>query len=155
MRYSAGLLPYRIRPSGPEVFLVHMAGPIWGHKDDGAWSVAKGEYNPEIEDPVEVAAREFAEEVGSPPPQGEWRDLGEIHMSRARKYVRTFAVATDEHLRFVSSNLFKMEWPPHSGQFRQFPETDAAAWFDTAVARQKLLTGQRPIIDRLVALLAQ
>lgn len=152
-RFSAGLLPYRLTDSGPEVFLVHMAGPFWAHKDDGSWSVAKGEYDPGSERPEDVAAREFVEEVGRPVPTGPWQDLGEIHMASARKYVRTFAVVTDEELSFVSSNLFELEWPRGSGNIQQFPETDAAAWFGLTQAREKILSGQLPILDRMAQLL--
>lgn len=155
MRFSAGLLPYR--HSGPElqVFLVHMGGPLWEHRDDGAWSIAKGEYDPGQEDPREVAAREFCEEVGLAAPEGPWLDLGELHMPRARKTVRTYAVQTDEPLTFVSSNRFTMEWPPHSGRMGEFPETDGADWFDPQTARKKLLSGQVPIIDVLLAALGE
>ena len=149
MRYSAGLLPYRSSPDAPEVFLVHMAGPFWGHLDDGSWSLAKGEYDPEVEDPRDVAAREFTEEVGIPVPHGDWADLGEVYMPRSHKTVRTYAVATDDDLTFVSSNMFEMEWPRGSGQIQQFPETDDAGWFDLELAKRKILSGQLPIIDLL------
>jgi predicted NUDIX family NTP pyrophosphohydrolase len=147
VRFSAGLLPYRV--SG-EVFLVHMAGPYWAHKDDGAWSVAKGEYDPSREDPKEVAAREFGEEVGAPAPRGTWTDLGETPMPSGKR-VRVFAVLTDEPLAFVSSNLFEMEWPPLSGRIQRFPETDGAGWFGVEQARTKIVRGQVPILDSLTA----
>jgi predicted NUDIX family NTP pyrophosphohydrolase len=145
-RFSAGLLPYRNGPAGVEVFLVHMAGPYWQHKDEGAWSIAKGEYDPGVEDPWAVARREFAEEVGRPAPQGPAVDLGE-HRMPSGKRVRVFAVETDEDLAFLSSNLFEMEWPPRSGRMQQFPETDGAAWFDLPTARMKLVSGQVPVLD--------
>jgi predicted NUDIX family NTP pyrophosphohydrolase len=150
-RFSAGLLPFR---PGPEVFLVHMAGPYWAHKDDGAWSIAKGEYDPAGEDPREVAAREFAEEVGLPAPSGQWLDLGEVRMPSGKR-VRTYAVATDVDLYFVSSNLFELEWPPRSGKIEQFPETDGAQWWDLEQARSKLVAGQLPILDLLEAALGK
>lgn len=149
MRFSAGLLPYRSTDQGAEVFLVHMAGPIWGHRDDGSWSLAKGEYEPGLEDPADVAAREFTEEVGIPVPSGDWVDLGDVYMPRSHKTVRTYAVATAEHLAFVSSNLFEMEWPRGSGRIQQYPETDGAAWFSLAKSRSKILSGQLPILDLL------
>ncbi len=150
-KFSAGLLPFR---PGPQVFLVHMAGPFWAHKEDGAWSVAKGEYDPATEDPREVAAREFTEEVGMPAPVGEWMDLGEIRMPSGKR-VRTYAVATEVELHFVSSQPFQMQWPPGSGVMKQFPETDRAQWFDLAQARVKLVAGQLPILDLLETLLGE
>ena len=109
-RHSAGLLPWRRTAIGVEIFLVHMAGPYWAHKDDGAWSIAKGEYDPATEDAWAVAQREFGEEVGMPAPLGEPRDIGE-HRMPSGKRVRVFVVETSEDLHFVSSNLFEMEWP--------------------------------------------
>jgi predicted NUDIX family NTP pyrophosphohydrolase len=139
-------VPVRRSADGLEVFLVHMAGPYWAHKDDGAWSIAKGEYDPMSEDARAVAAREFEEEVGRTAPGGEWLDAGETRMPSGKR-VRAFVVETDEELAFVSSNVFDMEWPPHSGQMQQFPETDDAQWFPLAVARVKIVIGQRPILD--------
>ena len=150
MRYSAGLLPYRTSGGTVEVFLVHMAGPYWAHKDDGAWSVAKGEYDPAIEDPWQVACREFEEEVGMPAPAGEVHDLGE-HRMPSGKRVRVYTVATGADLHFVSSNLFTMEWPHGSGTLREFPETDGAAWFDLTTAADKVVSGQRGILAAFAA----
>lgn len=148
-RHSAGLLPYRRTTTGEvEVFLVHMAGPYWAHKDDGAWSVAKGEYDPAQEDAWAVACREFEEEVGRPAPAGDVMDIGE-HRMPSGKRVRVFAVATDADLSFVSSNLFSMEWPPHSGRIREFPETDGAQWFRLSDAEAKIVSGQRGILAAL------
>ena len=147
-RYSAGLLPWRRGEHGVQIFLVHMAGPYWAHKDDGAWSIAKGEYDPEFEDPWAVAQREFCEEVGIPAPPGEWRDIGE-HRMPSGKRVRVFLVETSQDLRFVSSNLFEMEWPRGSGTIAEFPETDDARWFDLETAGRKLVSGQVPILDLL------
>lgn len=146
MKYSAGLLPYRTRGEEVEVFLVHMAGPYWAHKDDGAWSIAKGEYDPATEDPWEVAQREFDEEVGIAAPAGERTDLGEYRMPSGKR-VRAFAVRTVAPLTFVSSNLFSMEWPPGSGRKQQFPETDGAGWFGLDDALVKIVGGQREIIE--------
>jgi predicted NUDIX family NTP pyrophosphohydrolase len=146
MRFSAGLVPVRRSADGLEVFLVHMSGPYWAHKDDGAWSIAKGEYDPTSEDARAVAAREFEEEVGRPAPGGEWLDVGETRMPSGKR-VRAFVVETDQDLAFVSSNLFDMEWPPRSGQIQRFPETDDAQWFPLEVARVKIVSGQRPILD--------
>ena len=145
MKYSAGLLPFRTTAGTVEVFLVRMAGPYWAHKGDGAWSIAKGEYNPASEDAWEVAQREFCEEVGMPAPAGERTDLGE-HRMPSGKRVRVFAVRTEATLRFISSNLFDMEWPPGSGRIQQFPETDDAAWFGLDEAAVKIVSGQREIV---------
>jgi predicted NUDIX family NTP pyrophosphohydrolase len=147
-RFSAGLVPFRCTAEGLEVFLVHMAGPYWAHKDEGAWSIAKGEYDPRTEDPREVAEREFVEEVGMPVPNGRWLDVGEFTMPSG-KQVRAFALETDADLGFVSSNLFTMEWPPRSGRMLQFPETDDAGWFPIVVAEGKLVSGQLPLLDLL------
>lgn len=145
MAFSAGLLPYRRTSDGVEVFLVHMAGPYWAHKDDGAWSIAKGEYDPSREDPWDVARREFTEEVGIAAPDGDVLDVGQ-HRMPSGKQVRVFAVLTTAELSFMSSNLFTMEWPRGSGQLQQFPETDDARWFDLATAHSKLVSGQRQIL---------
>jgi predicted NUDIX family NTP pyrophosphohydrolase len=151
-RFSAGLLPYRRTDGGLEVFLVHMAGPYWAHKDEGAWSVAKGEYDPQVEDAWDVACREFEEEVGLPAPAGDVVDGGE-HRMPSGKRVRVFALATRADLRFVSSNLFTMEWPPGSGAWQEFPETDGAAWFDLGTASRKIVSGQRALLAAVTALL--
>lgn len=149
-RYSAGLLPFRMDGGSLEVFLTHMGGPLWQHKDDGAWSVAKGEYDPAEETPPQVARREFHEEVGIPAPEGEYLDLGEIRLPSGKR-VRTYAVATEEPLTFVASNTFTMEWPPHSGAIGEFPEVDGADWFTADRARSKLIPSQVPILEVLLA----
>jgi predicted NUDIX family NTP pyrophosphohydrolase len=149
VRHSAGLLPWRRGERGVELFLVHMAGPYWAHKDDGAWSIAKGEYDPGVEDPWQVAQREFTEEVGLPAPPGDPIDIGE-HRMPSGKRVRVFLVRTDLELHFVSSNLFEMEWPRGSGTIAQFPETDDAQWFALERARHKLVSGQVPILDLVI-----
>lgn len=123
-----------------------MAGPYWAHKDDGSWSIAKGEYDPEWENAQAVAFREFLEEVGRPAPDGELIELDEVTLPSGKR-IRTFAVHTEEELVFVSSNLFEMQWPPGSGQLRSFPETDGAAWFSLDVAQVKIVGGQRPIVE--------
>lgn len=153
-RFSAGIIPYRRSDGGVEVFLVHMAGPYWAHLDDGAWSLAKGEYDPASEDAWEVAQREFEEEVGLPAPVGEVVDAGE-HRMPSGKRVRVFAVRTEADLRFVSSNLFTMEWPHGSGTWQEFPETDGAAWFDTATAARKIIAGQRGLLEAVTALITR
>ncbi len=150
---SAGLLPYRLVAGHLQVFLTHMGGPFWEHKDEGAWSIAKGEYDPAEESPPDVARREFAEEVGLPAPPGDLVDLGWVRVHKA-KTVRTYALETDADLRFVSSNLFTMEWPRGSGRVGEFPECDGAAWFDAATARTKIMPSQVPILESLAELVA-
>ncbi|HLN16263.1 MAG TPA: NUDIX domain-containing protein [Acidimicrobiales bacterium] len=149
---SAGLLLYRPGPDGPEVLLVHPGGPVWAKKDEGVWSVPKGELEGD-EEPRDVAAREFEEELGTRPPAGEWLDLGEVRQ-RGGKVVRAFATPGDLDERAVVSNTFEMEWPPHSGRRQSFPEVDRAGWFGLETARTKLLAAQVPFIERLAALVA-
>ncbi len=146
---SAGLLPYVLEDGGVRVFIVHMGGPFWGHRDDGGWSLAKGLYVPGEEEPADAARREFAEEVGVPAPAGELLDLGEVKLSSG-KLVWGFGVAADPELTFVASNTFELEWPRGSGVVKTFPEVDRAAWFDLDDARRKLTHGQVPLLDRLL-----
>ncbi|MGO8872995.1 MAG: NUDIX domain-containing protein [Acidimicrobiales bacterium] len=150
---SAGLLPYRIGADGAlEVMLVHPGGPFWKHKDEHAWSVAKGECGPG-EDPRDAADREFAEEVGVPAPRGRRHDLGEVRQS-AGKVVRIWAVeAATLMVGHVHSNEFEVEWPPRSGVIRSFPEVDRAEWTSVEVARSRLVRAQVEYLDRLLAVL--
>ena len=145
---SAGILPFRLRRDGPELFLVHPGGPFWKNKDDGAWSIAKGEYD-EGEDPLAVARREFEEELGSPAPAGHVIELGEL-VQPSRKIVAAYAVEGEFDTDKLKSNLFELEWPPKSGRRQSFPEVDRAAWFTPEEAKVKILPGQRPFIDRLL-----
>jgi predicted NUDIX family NTP pyrophosphohydrolase len=153
-KYSAGLLPYRINGSDPlEVLLVHPGGPFWAKKDDGAWSIPKGEYEPAAEsDPVAVAEREFEEELGSPAPVGDRLQLGELKQPGGKRVV-AWAVRCDLDVTKVTSNTFEMEWPPRSGTMQSFPEVDRAAWFSLSEARLKLLKGQQPFLDQLIQVL--
>ena len=144
---SAGLLLYRRVDGALEVLLVHPGGPYWARKDDGAWSVPKGEYEPG-EDPLEVARREFEEELGAAPPDGTPAPLGEIRQAGG-KIVTAWAQEGDLDVTDVRSNTFEMEWPPRSGRTQEFPEVDAAAWFSIEDARTKLNRGQLPFLDRL------
>lgn len=150
---SAGLLAHRLDPSGRiEVFIAHMGGPFWSHRDLAAWSIPKGEYEAAQEDPFDVARREFAEEIGIAPPDGEVIDLG-VCRQPSGKRIRTFAVAATAPLAFVASNTFELQWPPGSGVIREFPEVDDAQWFDLRTAALKLVPGQVPIVDALRAAL--
>jgi predicted NUDIX family NTP pyrophosphohydrolase len=146
-KLSAGILLYRGEGTAREVLLVHPGGPFWAKKDKGAWSIPKGEYE-EGENPLAVAKREFAEELGSPPPEGRYIELGEIKQPSGKR-ITAFAVAGDLDSATVKSNLFELEWPPKTGRKQSFPEVDRAQWFTLAEAREKILPGQAPFIDRL------
>ncbi len=153
-RSSAGLLAYHLEdPSGPRVFLAHMGGPFWSRRDLGAWSIPKGEYDPQIESAEAAARREFCEEIGVAAPAGPVIDLAET-VQPGGKRVRAFAVLASPDLAFVASNEFELEWPRGSGVLRRFPEMDAGRWFDIQQARRRILPGQLPILDRLLTTLA-
>jgi len=127
---------------------VHPGGPFWAKRDDGAWSIPKGEYTDD-EDPEAAARREFAEELGSRLPESaELRDLGEVKQKNG-KVVVAYAAAGDLDTSTVHSNTFEMEWPPRSGRRQAFPEIDRAEWFALAQAREKLLPAQAAFLDRL------
>jgi predicted NUDIX family NTP pyrophosphohydrolase len=149
---SAGLLVYRRSERELEVLLVHPGGPYWAKKDDGAWSIPKGEYGPD-EDPLDVALREFEEEIGMTPPDPAGAEgLGELRQPSG-KIVSAWAVEGDVDVDDVRSNTFEMEWPPRSGRTQEFPEVDRAGWFGLEDARRKLLPGQVGFLDRLSELL--
>lgn len=150
MKQSAGIVLYRRNAAGAiEVLLGHMGGPYWARKDDGAWSIPKGEIEPG-EEPLAVARREFQEEIGAPVPRGEIADLGEIRQSGG-KTVRAWAIEGDLDATAMVSNTFELEWPPKSGRLQTFPEIDRAAWFDLATGAQKIVVGQRAFLDRIAA----
>jgi predicted NUDIX family NTP pyrophosphohydrolase len=151
-KLSAGLLVYRSTNGRLEMLLVHPGGPYWAKRDDGAWSVPKGEYEAD-EDPLQAAMREFREELGlDPPSDGQPVFLGESRQPSGKR-VSVWALNGDVDVRVVHSNTFTMEWPPRSGRKEEFPEVDRAAWFEQTEARRKILQGQIPFIDRLVELL--
>jgi predicted NUDIX family NTP pyrophosphohydrolase len=143
---------YRGAAQSLEVLLVHPGGPFWRNKDDGAWSIPKGEIDA-AENPKDVARREFMEELGSAP-AGQLLPLGEIRQ-RGGKRVHAFATEGDLDVRTVASNTFEMEWPPKSGRTQTFPEVDRAEWFAVPTARMKILGGQRPLLDRLEELVSR
>jgi predicted NUDIX family NTP pyrophosphohydrolase len=147
-RASAGLLVHRDGPDGVEVLLVHPGGPFWRRRQWGSWSIPKGELE-DGEDPDAVAEREFAEELGSPAPAGDRVDLGEI-TQKGGKRVRAWAVSGDVDVSGVVSNTFLLEWPPGSGSRQEFPEVDEARWFTLDEARDRIVPGQVPLLDRLV-----
>jgi predicted NUDIX family NTP pyrophosphohydrolase len=147
-KLSAGILMYRRGAGGIELLLVHPGGPFWANKDEGAWSIPKGEYA-EGEDPLDAAKREFAEELGSAAPRRPFLDLGAIKQP-SRKVITAFAVEGDFDSAALRSNRFELEWPPKSGRKQDFPEVDRAGWFAPSAAREKIQPGQAPFIDRLL-----
>lgn len=148
-RLSAGLLLYRLVDGTVEVLLGHPGGPFWARRDEGAWSIPKGEYTVD-EDPWLAAQREFREEVGAAVPPGEALRLQPVKQAGG-KVVTAFAVRGDFDPDTAVSNTFTLEWPKGSGALREFPEIDRVAWFSVSAAREKLLAGQRPILDQLLA----
>jgi predicted NUDIX family NTP pyrophosphohydrolase len=146
MKRSAGILLFRRRESVVEVFLVHPGGPFWSKKDEGAWSIPKGEYR-EDEDALAAAKREFEEETGTRA-DGEFISLGETKQAGG-KLVTAWALEQDFDPATLKSNLFELEWPPRSKTIRKFPEVDAGAWFPLPEARGKILRGQLDFINRL------
>ncbi len=147
-KLSAGLLLYRVKDGSVEVLIGHPGGPFWAKKDDGAWSIPKGEYA-EGEEPWLVACREFEEELGKTPPNGPRIDFPPLKQPSG-KIITAFAVRADLDLTGTVSNTFTLEWPKGSGNVREYPEIDRVGWFSVAEARSKLLKGQRPLLDRLM-----
>lgn len=145
---SAGVLLHRTEAGRVEVLIGHPGGPFWARKDDGAWSIPKGEYT-SGEDPWEAARREFDEELGCPVPDGPHLDLGSARQPSG-KVLTVFAVTADLDISRFRSNTFTMEWPRGSGRLREFPELDRVAWLPIEDARVKLLQGQRVFFDRLL-----
>jgi predicted NUDIX family NTP pyrophosphohydrolase len=150
-KVSAGLLLYRKRRGSLEIFLVHPGGPFWANKDDGAWSIPKGELD-EGEEPLEAAKREFREETGLVA-EGEYQPLEPIRQSGG-KIVHAWAVQGDLQPTAVKSNTFSLEWPPGSGKMRKFPEVDRAGWFKIDVAKRKILKSQLGLLEQLENILA-
>jgi predicted NUDIX family NTP pyrophosphohydrolase len=149
-KLSAGLLLYRVVDGVVEVVIGHPGGPFWARKDEGAWSIPKGEYA-DGDDPWAAARREFTEELGAPAPPGEPVALAPVRQAGG-KVVSVFAVEGDLDLTDAVSNTFTLEWPRGSGRIREYPEIDRVEWLPVAVARHKLLAGQRPVLDQLMAL---
>lgn len=148
-KLSAGLLLYRERAGVVDVLIAHPGGPFWARKDEGAWSIPKGEYA-EGAEPWLAARREFSEELGLPVPDGPRIDLASVKQSGG-KVVTAYAVKSDLDITDAHSNTFELEWPRGSGNVRRFPEVDRVGWFPVAQARSKLLKGQRLFLDRLMA----
>ena len=150
MKPSAGVLMYRRQGGRLEVLLVHPGGPYWAKKDDGAWTIPKGEHEAS-EEPRAAALREFTEETGLVP-CGPLVALTPVRQ-RGGKLVRAWAVEGDCDPAAVRSNTFTMEWPPRSGRTAEFPEVDRGAWFDVATARRKIRESQAALLDELEHLL--
>ncbi len=146
---SAGIALYRSTSSGLEILLVHPGGPFWANKDEHAWSIPKGEYDPETESAIDAARREFAEELGSSAPDGEAIPLPPFRAGK--KQIRAFLIHGDLDVSNVVSNDVQLEWPPRSGNVQSFPEVDRAAWFDLDTATSKLHKGQIQICDLILA----
>lgn len=147
-KQAAGILLYRRTPRGLEVLLAHPGGPLWARKDLGAWTIPKGQFGGD-ESALDAAKREFEEEMGSPA-SGDFVQLGTIRQPSG-KIVHAFTAESDFDVSTVRSNLFTLEWPPRSGQHGQYPEVDRAEWFSVEDARKKILKGQEPFLDRLLA----
>lgn len=147
MRRSAGLLLFHPTGHGLEVLLGHMGGPFFARRDAGAWTVPKGEYEPD-EPAWEAARREFQEELGLPPPDGKAIDLGEVRQTGG-KIVTVWAIQADLDPSAIVPGTFRMEWPPRSGRLQEFPELDRVRWFGLDRARAVIVTAQAAFLDRL------
>lgn len=147
--HSAGLLLYRVSPTGTEVFIAHMGGPYWAAKDEGAWSIPKGEYDPDSEPALDAARREFEEELGVAPPAEPYAELGTWAYSSGKR-ITVFVVdgAGFDPGEFAFGE-FELEWPPRSGRTASFPEVDRAEWMPLPEARGRLVKGQRAALDAL------
>ena len=146
LKISSGLLMFRRRPTGLEVLLVHPGGPLWGHKDEGYWSIPKGEVEPG-EDLLAAARREFQEETALKP-DGPFVALQAV-TTKSGKVIHAWAFEGDCDVAAVRSNTFTMEWPLHSGRQAEFPEIDRAEFFRVDEAKRKIGPGQVPLIDEL------
>ena len=143
---SAGILPFREVSGRLEVLLVHPGGPLWAGKDEGAWSIPKGEFGGD-EEPLVAAKREFEEETGFTP-DGEMIPLQTLRQPSG-KLIYAWAMKCDVDPAGLRSNTFSLEWPPKSGRYREFPEIDRAAWFPVEAAGRKILKGQAAFLVHL------
>ena len=152
MTTSAGLVVFRVRDGRLQMLLGHMGGPYWARRDDGAWSIPKGELS-EDEDALAGALREYAEELGHPPPDGPVIELGEVRQRSGKRLV-AFAVEGDFDPAQLDAGTFELEWPPRSGRRQAFPEIDRVAWFDLPTAGRKVVKGQDVLLERLTERIA-
>jgi predicted NUDIX family NTP pyrophosphohydrolase len=155
MIHSAGLLLYRLDRDEVEVLIAHMGGPFWSGKETGAWSIPKGEYDPDSEAARDAAVREFREELGVDPPSGPYAELGTFPYSSGKRVTVYVADGTDLPTDDVRFGEFEMEWPPRSGRTQAFPEVDRVEWSTIEAARERLVKGQRPALDALGKALAE
>jgi len=146
MKKSAGLLLYRNINGNPEYFLVHPGGPLWKNKDEGAWSIPKGEFDDD-EDPLLAAQREFFEETGIKA-KGNFEKLDPIRQ-KSGKWVHAWSCEMDIDEKIIQSNTFPLQWPPKSGKFIDVPEVDKAGWFDLQTAMKKINPAQIPLLTQL------
>lgn len=151
---SAGLLLYRLTGSGTEVLIAHMGGPYWAAKDDAAWSIPKGEYDPDAESAVDAAQREFREELGVDPPGGPYAELGTWAYSSGKRITVFVVDGSGFGEPPYEFGTFELEWPPRSGRRQAFPEVDRAEWVPLDTANTKLVKGQRPAVEALESRLA-
>ncbi|MGQ0773502.1 MAG: NUDIX domain-containing protein [Pseudonocardiales bacterium] len=155
MKKSSGIIVYKQARDGVlHVLIAHMGGPFWAKKDNGGWSIPKGELDGDSDDLLAVAVREFEEELGSPPLKGEYIELGELRQPSGKRII-AFALEGDFDPENITSNTFEMEWPRGSGKIGTYPEIDRAAWQPAVIARSKLVKGQVGFIDRLIEKLAE
>jgi predicted NUDIX family NTP pyrophosphohydrolase len=146
-KHSAGILLFRSSTDAWQVLIGHLGGPLWARREDAAWSIPKGEIEPD-EDPGAAASREFTEELGLPVPDGAWLELGEVRQSGG-KVVTCWAIEADLDPSTVTLGTFEMQWPPRSGKTQLFPELDRVEWCDLALARTRLVRAQQDFLDRL------
>jgi len=152
---SAGILLYRLGKGAPEVLIAHMGGPYWAGKDAAAWSIPKGEYDPESEAALDAARREFREELGVSAPDVPFAELGTFAYSSGKRVTVFVADGADFSLEGLVFGEFELEWPPRSGHAQSFPEIDRVEWATTDAARERLVKGQRPALDALEEHLAK
>lgn len=145
--HSAGLILFRSAARGVEILLVHPGGPFWSKKDDGAWSIPKGECGG-AEALIDAARREFAEETGTPPPEGNLIALLPVRQPSG-KIIHAWAIRGNFDVSALKSNKFTIEWPPHSGRKQEFAEVDRAEWFPMVLAKNKIFAGQLPLLTQL------
>lgn len=144
-KLSAGILLYRIKNKKPEVFLCHPGGPFYKKKDNGVWSIPKGEFD-NAEEPMAAAKREFEEETGQKI-DGQFIPLKPVRYKDGRKIVYAWAVEGEINIEKIQSNLFPLEWPPKSGKYIDVPEVDKGEWFDVESARQKIHPALTSLLD--------
>ena len=153
---SAGILLYRVLGGGaPQVLIAHMGGPFWAKKSEGAWTIPKGEFDPDVESPLDAAKREFAEELGVAAPDGDYAELGTFAYSSGKRVVVFVGDGADFTPGSFTYGTFETEWPPRSGRRAKFPEVEDARWIAADEASALVVKGQRPAIDALVSRLGE